>query len=191
MLTMKIRMKRFFVLAVSILPLIMTSSLQAATPNHTRKVLAPFTSKIGAFSVMMPGRPEYKVETVKTENGPVVLHKYIADTHNGHQAYVIGYSDFRSRVIPSAIFDAMRQDALKIIKGRLVFERLTSIDGHPGRVLKIESAEYIAIMRGYLVGRRFYKQIFVMTKAMSYPAEADRFFASFRVGANANTLARR
>jgi hypothetical protein len=85
----------------------------------------------------------------------------------------------------------MRRDALEIIKGRLVFERPTSLDGYPGRVLKIESAEHIAIIKGYLVGRRFYKQIFVMTKGMSYPAEADRFFASFRVGQSATPLARR
>lgn len=183
-------MKRLSVLAISIL-FVLTTSLQAATPKTPIRTLAPYTSRIGAFSVLMPGSPTYKTETVKTDNGPVVLHKYIAEAQNGNHAYLVAYSDFSGRIDPTYLFNYTRQDALNIIKGRVISERPTSLDGYPGRVLKMENGEHTVTMKMYLVGKRFYKQIFVMTKGMNYPAEADRFFASFKVGANANTLARR
>jgi hypothetical protein len=174
--------KMLIVFTLSILPLISATSLQAAT-------LAPFSSRVGAFSVMMPGQPQYKTETIKTAAGPVILHKYIAEAERGQHAYLVAYSDFRVNMNAAEVFNSTRQDVVKILNGRIISERPTSIDGYPGRVFMAENADHLVVIKAYLVGKRFYKVIFVKAKASAYPSEAERFFSSFRVGAARNQLA--
>jgi hypothetical protein len=183
--------RTLIVLTISILPLISAADLHAATLGNRATTLAPFSSRVGAFSVMMPGRPEYKVETIKTANGPVVLHKYIASAQAGHHAYVVAYSDISANINIGELFKATREDIVRILKGRIISEKPASLNGYPGRVFIAENSEHIAVMKAYLIGNRFYKVIFVKTKTSAFPAEAERYFASFRVNAGRNHLASR
>ncbi|HXG91981.1 MAG TPA: hypothetical protein VNN73_06370 [Blastocatellia bacterium] len=183
------RIKRFLVLAIAILPIISTTSLQAATFGG-KASLMPFISRTGAFSIKMPGQPVYKSRVLRTETGSVTAHSYVTETDGGRYAYMVMYGDLNfdpARVGESVIIDRVRDGCAKGVNGRVVAEKNISVNGYPGKIIRVEAANYVGINKIVLVGRRVYQIGFGMAKGIAFPSDVVAFLDSFNTTTVRNT----
>jgi len=178
--------KRFFVLSVAILPLLLTSGLQAATLTSSRAAMTPFASRVGAFSVLMPGQPQYSSKGIDTPFGPTTLHKFNAETDGGNYAYIVMYADYpgsMSRVDKTSFLADVCVKGATGVEGRVMTGKNISINGYPGRVVRTESNKFTFLHMVCLAGQRLYQVIFAMPKGYEFPANVRSFYDSFTIRA--------
>lgn len=178
--------KRFFVLSVAILPLLLTSGLQAATLASSRAAMMSFASRAGAFSVLMPGQPQYSSQRIDTPFGPTTLHKFNVTTDGGNYAYIVMYADYpstMSRVDKTSLLTNVCVKGAAGVEGRVVTGKNISINGYPGRVVRTESDKFTFLHLVCLAGQRLYQVIFAMPKGYEFPANVRRYYDSFMITA--------
>lgn len=176
--------KRFFVLSMAILPLLLTSGLQAATLTSSRAAMMPFASRAGAFSVSMPGQPQYSNKGIDTPYGATTLHRFSVETDGGNYAYLVMYADYpgnMSRIDKTSFLTDVCKNGAAGVEGRVISGKNISINGYPGRVVKTENEKYTFLHMVCLAGQRLYQVIFVMPKGGEFPAEVRGFYDSFRI----------
>jgi hypothetical protein len=142
-----------------------------------------FSPEGGGFTVEMPCKPQQQSTAVETPAGPVNLMVYLCRTAN--RAYMVGYSDYSfpdMKEKAESLLDGAREGALKKGNNRLVSELSISLDGHPGRELRMEAPNGPRMrVRMILVGNRLY-QIGVVTPKVEMDApEIGKFLDSFRL----------
>lgn len=140
-----------------------------------------FTSEEGRFTVNMPGQPSYNTQPVPTTQGTVTLHTYLIQ--HGVMAYGVMYNDVGGEVADVQQFlDSRRDGALSTVKGTLVSEENITIDGHPGRELKLKTGDNIQYTgRHYLVNGRFYQVIATAPAGVNADAAIKKFLDSFKL----------
>lgn len=142
-----------------------------------------FSSAEGAFTVLMPGDPEAQVDTVNTAAGRLDLHSFMVE--QGDRVYGVSYADYPEVAVegsdPETMLDGARDGAVANVQGTLLSELIISLEGHPGREIKVEVAggEYTLQARIFLVDSRLY-QILVGTPIDdAFSTDVDRFLDSF------------
>lgn len=178
--------KRFFVLSVAILPLLLTGGLQAATLTSGRATMMAFASRVGAFSVLMPGQPQYSSRRIDTPFGPTTLHKFNVETDGGNYAYIVMYADYpspMSRVDKSSLLADVCVKGAAGVAGRVMSGKNVSINGYPGRVVRTESDKFTFLHMVCLAGQRLYQVIFAMPKGYEFPANVRSYYDSFTITA--------
>lgn len=135
-----------------------------------------FVSEEGGFSISMPGPPNEERET--TSEG-VLSYTYSAETSDA--IYIVVYSDFRRDFVedydPGWILDTAQDGAAG--KGELLSSEPITLDGHPGRDLKIQTSDgTVVFTRYYLVDVRLY-QLVASTESGTMTTEVGEFFDSF------------
>ena len=156
-------------------------------PVNTVKVEEPwstFTSAAGRFSVLMPGKPTDKTETVQSDNGPYTSHTVIL--RDPKNTFLIGWVDYH----PS--FNFHRQMELEMnrdvfvsdMKAKLLYSRDVVIDGFQAIEFTAETADKIFTSRVYMVGRRPYQIAIGSPKGENDSVAVDRFLNSFKVSLN-------
>jgi len=140
-----------------------------------------FTSREGKFSVIMPGEPTYTTQTAPTKEGMVQIHMFLIG--HGVMAYGIIYND-----VPGAIADVQkylderRNGAVLTSKGTLISEKKISIEGHPGREIKLKTADNMQYTgRLYFIDGRFYQVIVTAPAEVNAEAVSAKFLDSFKL----------
>ena len=130
------------------------------------------------FSALMPVAPEYSTSPVNTVLGTITMHSYQA--LSGNYLYQVSIGDYP--IVPSnprATLDGVRDGVVK--NGRLLEEKEVSVNGYPGRTVKIEKDNWTIYDRFFLVKNRLYQVMFVMPKSNLTPAAATVFLNSFQL----------
>jgi hypothetical protein len=133
----------------------------------------------GKFSFSMPGKPEFKSQTLTAKNGhPVRYATYTVDL--GKRAYMASTSDYDSetRIVLDGAIDGVLSSWEK---PRIVERRRTTLYGYPAQIADFASGNYRVIVRAFVVGRRLYQLGFVEGMDEYVPAHSDVFMKSFRL----------
>jgi hypothetical protein len=145
-----------------------------------------FTSDEGRFSVLLPRTPRQTTETVDAPAGEIDEHTFT--TIYGSITYVVSYSDYPQNLTTGdtrAVLDSLRDSAVTSFNGKLLSERSISLNGHPGRELKIQVSDdagtAIARFRIFLVRNRLYYLYTLAPEERSPSPSVDKFLNSFKL----------
>lgn len=159
----------------------------AARPTPTPVVndgWLPFSSVPGRFTVLLPGTPTNKTETVDSEPGPYTSHLYrLLDQE---RVYLIAWVDYdpQFKFHGQSELEANRDWFVKDMKATLVDTRSLRVDDYPALEFRADTAEKTYYSRVYIVGRRPYQITIGYPKGEDDPVTVDRFFNSFKVRLN-------
>ncbi|HSE16375.1 MAG TPA: hypothetical protein VLB46_04955 [Pyrinomonadaceae bacterium] len=168
------------------------SSTSRRRSGHTRtaarKRVAPpvvwpaFASTEGRFSVLMPGTPTEKTETIDSEHGPYTTHLFTW-REDPLRVYLIGWVDYDPDFDFNRLaeMEANRDNFVQGVSGKLLSSRRSTIDGYPAIEFAAETEEKIFRSRVYIVGRRPYQIVIGSLKGIDDSANVERFFSSFKV----------
>lgn len=135
-----------------------------------------FSLPEGGFTVMMPGKPVDFSQPLDTPAGTLQTHIYVVDLPSA--AYMVLYTDLPvapDRVVGAqAVLDHARDKALVREKGKLLDDRVVSLDGYPGREFSIAAGigGGVFIDRVYLVKTRLYTLSVLDTSADTGSSES-------------------
>ena len=158
-----------------------------------------YSSTEGRYRVSLPAQPTLRTQQATAATGEK-FSQYLASVIEGDVAFMIGYFDS----VPGTIFsgDAARDEMVKRFNGTLMSENAISLNGYPGRELKVlilapvktgegakpaEAVEYILRARLYEADKRVYLVQFIFPKALesdALAAKATKYFDSFQVVKN-------
>lgn len=154
-------------------PLFLSMLLIGCAENPPRPAFAPAGA---GFSVQMPGTPQAHIN-------PDGAHMYAVQV--GKMAYIVGYRDLPPRIKPTAsvrerVFDAWRDEMTSQGGATLLSEQNTTLDGHPGREMKLNMREgYFMQLKTAFNGSRLYHVGVVTPMDESTAPEVERFIDSF------------
>lgn len=180
--------------AASIL-LFVTASLTFSVQNND---WLTYTSAEGRYSVSLPAKPTLSTQDATTADGL----KFVQ-----YLAMVVGTDDVAFLVchfdgLPGTVFsaDAARDGMVKRINGTLISESAISLQGFPGRELKVlttpatpppaegakpaEPVDYIVRARFYEADKRIYILQIIFPKSLDNEetaAKASKYFESFQI----------
>jgi hypothetical protein len=144
-----------------------------------------FSSSEGAFSILVPGTPNEQAISVNTEAGSIDGHLFMVGRKD--MSYLVAYADYPDTLIqkrtPDAMLDGARDGAVANAQGKLLGELVISINGYPGRELKIESPDGQGIMKAriFMVGHRLYQVGVVTPKEKALSRNIGKFLDSFKL----------
>jgi len=151
-----------------------------------------FTSEEGRFKLLLPAKPNTQTLTMETGKGRIVHHGFVAI--KGGFVCMVGFADLPKEFADSnnakLLFDEARNEFLKEIQGKLASESAISLEGHPGREMKIHIYGGEAWARYYLIEGRFYQLAITRIDALSKSDDAVvKFFNSFKLIPNSKPIA--
>ncbi len=146
--------------------------------------LQEFRSDEGRFTVLMPGKPKVKNETVNMPFGKVNTITYMAGSRKIGCA--VAYADYPALLIKSAdpqkLLDGARDGAIKDGNGRLISETSINFHGLPARDVLIEvPGKTFTATRYILVSPRFYTLLFFAPENKGHEQDISQFFNSFKI----------
>lgn len=191
-------MKRFLLLLIMTLGLSLAVKAQEHTPRPSTTPSTPsstppprnvidssgwvkFTSDAGRFTVLMPERPNDKVETTDSAHGPYTTHLFIV--RDPTSVYLIGWVDYDPsfNFNRQAELEANRDNFVKGVGAKLINSRPTVIDGYSAIEFTAETDDRVFKSRVYMVGRRPYQIVIGSPKGQDDTANVNRFFNSFKI----------
>ena len=134
----------------------------------------------GGFSVMMPAKPDEKVE-------PPEKFTFHLFTVKGERAiYAASFGDYAPSIKLNSEGEliADRDNFLKGVNAKLIESRKITLDGHAG--LEFTAENETASFRGrfYLLGNRAYQLAVVIFRGQDDSDNVNRFFDSFTFSSN-------
>ncbi len=163
-----------------------------ATPGIPPSAIAQsvwrsFQDPAGKFTVLMPGQPQQRRQQQQTRLGTLEVYTFAVE-QPGLSAHLVTYTDFPPEFIqaadPNKLLDNGRDEVIRQVQGRLLSEGRITLNGSPGRELKLRApGDLIIHSRIYLVDQRLYQLIVVTpeSKAPSLSGSIRGFFQSFRL----------
>lgn len=152
---------------------------------YTQPVLwRDFKQSEFGFSVRLPGEP-YK-ETVKLNpNDPRLdMHTWMAKGE-GSLIYQVAFQQLLAVPEDSEgvklVIENLRDGLAEGIEGKVISEKQITINGYPGREIKMKSADLRAIGRLYLVGSRVYILNILTASGDVAQKDAGEFFDSLKL----------
>jgi hypothetical protein len=156
-----------------------SSPVVARPPSAAAPV--QFASKEGGFSVKLPEEPKTSSQDVDTDVGKVTMYAFTVETNSGNTAYMVLYSDFPTIPDPANAIDRAINGQVTNFKGTIVTDKKVTLNGWPGRTVRIESADVIVLSSVYLAGNRLYQVMFLTGKGDTIPADALEFQSTFEI----------
>ena len=156
----------------------LTSVLDAAP------VWTEFKSEAGRFSILMPAKPNYATQTFENGQGRFEHHVFIATV--GLLACFVDYADMPEPLSDAknsdALFDVARDEFLKGAQAKLDLETNISLDGHPGREVRMRVYGGTVRLRIFLIDGRLFQISITLAgnKATSEEETIEKFFKSFK-----------
>jgi hypothetical protein len=169
--------KRYGIAACLIVASALCSWPPAGCAQGTGK-MALFNCKEGSFSVMMPGEPKHTSESMTAPAGPTVLHSYEVD--EGETVYLVTYSDYPTLDAAKSLEKGVKELA-KALDGKVVSDKSISVNGRPGRRVRVESKEMVALAMIVISGKRMYQVLFGTPVGAEPPPKAEEFLSSFKI----------
>jgi hypothetical protein len=155
--------------------------LPGVSPEQATGEFVRFTSKEGAFSVKFPGEPKQTNQDSNSELGPTVLHMFVVERNAGKYAYLVGYSDYASKMDSAKTLENVIDAQAKSITGKVTADKKVTLNGWPGRMVTIEGDAVVFLSGAYAAETRLYQIIFVMQKGDTPPADTADFLGSFEI----------
>ncbi len=141
-----------------------------------------FKSTEENFTISLPSEPKQERTAGKSPLG------------NGHHIYSLEANDVSFTISNSVIedpptqpkdikrtLDLARDLVAMVTNGKLLSDTDISIDGFPGRFVRIEKDKKIWTLRAYLVKQRMYQLMTTEPKAKEANSSVARFFESFKL----------
>ncbi|HEY3021991.1 MAG TPA: hypothetical protein VGJ32_17460 [Solirubrobacteraceae bacterium] len=135
-------------------------------------------------SAQFPGTPQEKTTSTQTQLGSLDTTLITLDVP-GVAFYALAFVDYpRDKVTdknPDNLLDGARDGAVKKVKGQLIKETKVTMNGSPGRELRIEAPGGMVLhARIYMVRERLYQALVVVPTARADAAENKKFLDSFK-----------
>lgn len=151
-----------------------------------------FYSEEGRFKILLPTKPTTQTLSMKTPQGELVHHGFTAS--KGGSFCIIDYTDVPKLLASpenmNTIFTEARDAFLKQLDGKLAGESTISLDGHPGREIKVDLRGGEAKARFYMVNERFYQLIFMGISFLDESTgEMNKYFDSFKLVGDTKSIA--
>ncbi len=145
-----------------------------------------YNSPEGRYSVLFPGEPKLTTQDTTAATGEKML-QYLAMSSDSGAVYMVGYFDSAANMTFS--FDKARDGFVAAVKGTLLAEKAISLDGNPGRELKVlakisEADELIMMVRFFQAGMRIYVIQLIVPKSSEAATSAEKnvnYFDSFQI----------
>ena len=145
-----------------------------------------YNSPEGRYSVLFPGEPKLTTQDTTAATGEKML-QYLAMSSDSGAVYMVGYFDSAANMTFS--FDKARDGFVAAVKGTLLGEKAVSLDGNPGRELKVlakisEADELIMMVRFFQAGMRIYVIQLIVPKSSEAATSAEKnvnYFDSFQI----------
>jgi TonB family protein len=162
----------------------------APAVEYDPKAWKEFSSAGGRFTVLLPGTPTEKVQSRDSPVGTLDVHDFTLITS---YYYGVTYIEYPPNVEEGgdvkAFLDSVIGAGVKSVGGTLLEEKDISLDGHPGRFVRVQAGNgYVMRIRSYVVGNRIYQIGITMREADAPQAiakfhdeTAAKFLDSFRL----------
>ena len=165
---------------------------ESLSPLDEKPAWTEFNSPEGGFKLLMPSEPVKQTLTFESPTGKIVHNIFRAA--KGGVFCIVDYADLPKEVTDpatiKAAFDEVRDELLKGAQGKLGSEATITLDGHPGREIKIILPGGEAKARLYVVNRRFYQLVIIkLSRPDKASNEIDKFFDSFKLVGNTKPVA--
>ena len=147
------------------------------------------TAADGGFTVEMPGAAELTTRSGTVGDRTVVMKLYRV-TNEGKYQFNISVVDVREamqnqNIVPETALEAYVQGLVKTVKGKLLSDKPVRIGIFPGREILVESDGAISRLHIYLANASLYSVEVRSARKFVTSADADRFFASFKLSGSA------
>jgi len=151
----------------------LVAALLVAAGGTAQESWKEFTWKEGKCSLLLPGKPMEKKDSLLVVNKQGVYMVYFADSPAMAKA---------DAATIKQLFDKTRDALVASLKGKLLGDKDVKLDKYAGRELQIEAPKIgVYRTRLYQVGERYYQLILTAPKEVATSKEADKFFGSFKV----------
>lgn len=148
----------------------------------------PYSSGAGRFTVTVPGAPKQDKATIDTALGKVDLYQFIVTEEGG--VYMVAYSDYPAIVgMGDEVLAGTAGGIMKSFGGTTQEEQKITLDGHPGRFVRGQSAQFSVVAKVFWMRPRLYQLITVMPQNKPHSEEVDRFLRSFSAQAEPESAA--
>jgi hypothetical protein len=150
-----------------------------------------YSSPQGQFTVMLPGTPTESDKSFDTPYGRAEAREYVLRTS---AYYSIFYTIFpfdieRKPEVLNRFLNNTRDNSVTRINGKVLVETDISLDGHPGRMMKVATPDGTIIRsKKIAVGNRLYQIIVATPKELLAPdsglfdeSRATKFLDSFKL----------
>ncbi len=153
-----------------------------------------YSSAEHGYSIDFPSKPASSVRTVDSEIGELTMTITMYDasgkTSDKNEIYMVSQTIYPDSLVNSnqkenlpGFFKNSIQGAVNNVSGKLLLEEEIEIEGYPGREVKIDYQEGLAViqMRFYLVENRLYL-LQTITKTSNLPnSSINKFMNSFQL----------
>jgi hypothetical protein len=170
-------------------PTLSTSAEQPIVMAQVRwQALTPSNS---GFTVLMPGKPTEKSQTIDTVFGQMTLHTFTTSLAQGRGNYTVSYVELPEEMAtiapPDVLLETLSNAFSKNDRLKLLNQENLQIEQYPGRELTFEDAnQNIVRHRTYLVKRHMYQMAVETPQARETDLSKDvaNFFNSFKLKKN-------
>jgi len=143
-----------------------------------------FNSSEGSFSVFLPKKVIPSKETINTAAGPITACSFSAKAK--HHQFMVAFSDYPENAIksstPELMLNGARNGSVRNIQGTLLSETFVTINGYPGRDLRIEGPQKtIIVTRLILANQRLYQVMILCRPDHSFDKIIDKVIQSFSI----------
>jgi hypothetical protein len=132
------------------------------------------------FLVSMPDIPKQRRTRI---SGPLGKGHHIYKLEHNGITYTVSNSVFeKAPTQPEEIkqtLDFARDLLVTLSSGKLLVDKDISLDGFPGRQIRVEKGKKVWTLRAYVVKTRMYQLMTTEQKGKEQSAEAEKFFQSF------------
>ena len=148
----------------------------------------------GGFRVRTPGPMTERVDTIKTPLGPMAYHTFMYLVNDEEYAenvfYMVSYCDYPpgalhqdSTDLLAEFFDATVAEAVRSVRGQLVYSNPIDYLDYPGQIWRIHfrSGDAVIKTKALIVDDRYYTIQTVMKREMALNRASDTFLDSFRL----------
>jgi hypothetical protein len=165
-------------------PLVALLGLALAPAVASAQEWKDFSSAECRCSAQFPGMPQQRTQPLQSKHGSVESKMIILDVP-GTAFFALSYIDYSkeaaAKARPDENLDDARDAALGYVKGKLRDETKITMNGYPGRELKIDAPGNMVVnARMYLVKERLYQAIVVLPKSREASGDAKKFLESFK-----------
>lgn len=143
----------------------------------------------GGFTVEMPGAAELTTRSGTVGDRTVFMKLYRVNNEGKYQ-FSISVVDVREAMqnqdrVPETALDAYVQGLVKTVKGKLLSDKPVRLGIFPGREILVESDGALSRLQIYLANAFLYSVEVRSARKFVASADADRFFASFKLSGSA------
>jgi len=169
--------------AMRMAPLAFVVSLAMAPSLAAAQEWKPYNFDECHCSAQFPGTPQVRTTPVRTNLGNLDAKMATLEVPEGFYAIMfVDYpKDRPTKSTPDDILTGVREGQVANLKGKLVSETKITMNGFPGRELRIEApGDLVLFSRVYLAKERLYQSLAVTPKKREGSADVKKFLDSLK-----------